>query len=44
MYHQTPLLDVCYHPKLTIIRGDTRNEKLIGEQLKTVDAVFPLAW
>lgn len=43
MYHQTPLLDVCYHPKLTIIRGDTRNEKLIGEQLKTVDAVFPLA-
>ncbi len=43
MYHQTPLLDVCYHPKLTIISGDTRNEKLIGEQLKTVDAVFPLA-
>lgn len=43
MYHQTSLLDVCYHPKLTIIRGDTRNEKLIGEQLKTVDAIFPLA-
>lgn len=43
MYHQTSLLDVCYYPKLTIIRGDTRNEKLIGEQLKTVDAIFPLA-
>ncbi len=43
MYNQTSLLDCCYDEKLTIIRGDARDERLISEQLKSVDAVFPLA-
>lgn len=43
MYNQTSLLDCCYDEKLTIIRGDARDEGLISEQLKNVDAVFPLA-
>ncbi len=43
MYNQTSLLDCCYDEKLTIIRGDARDEGLISEQLKNADAVFPLA-
>lgn len=43
MYNQTSLLDCCYDKKLTIIRGDARDERLISEQLKNADAVFPLA-
>ena len=43
MYGQTSLLDYCYHPSLEIIRGDVRNENLLQEQLRTVDAILPLA-
>jgi len=43
MYNQPSLLDCCYHPKLTIIRGDVRDKELISENLKTVEAIFPLA-
>ena len=43
MYAQTSLLDCCHHPRLTILRGDARNRTLISEQLKTADAIIPLA-
>lgn len=43
MYSQTALLDCCHEPGLTIIRGDVRDKQLIREQLKGVDAIFPLA-
>ncbi len=43
MYNQTSLLDVCYHPKLTIVRGDTRDKNLMTRLLKDADAIFPLA-
>jgi len=43
MYNQTPLLDCCYHPGLTIVRGDTRDKGLVTKLLKDVDAIFPLA-
>ncbi len=43
MYDQTSLLDCCHYPGLTIIRGDTRDEKLLVGVLKKADAVFPLA-
>jgi len=43
MYNQTSLLDCCYDEKLTIIRGDARDEGLISEQLKSAGAIFPLA-
>jgi nucleoside-diphosphate-sugar epimerase len=43
MYNQTSLLDVCYHPKLTIVRGDTRDKALMTRLMKNADAIFPLA-
>ncbi|MCB9757120.1 MAG: NAD(P)-dependent oxidoreductase [Candidatus Omnitrophica bacterium] len=43
MYNQTSLLDVCYYPTLTIVRGDTRDKSLMTKLLKDVDAIFPLA-
>lgn len=43
MYHQTSLLDCCHDSKLTIIRGDVRDKRLILKQLKAVDAILPLA-
>src|SRR3989338_7201570 len=43
MYDQTSLLDCCHYPGLTIIRGDARDEKLLGELIKESDAIFPLA-
>src|SRR5476651_872160 len=43
MYNQSSLLDVCYHDKLTIIRGDTRDKPLMTRLMKSADAIFPLA-
>jgi len=43
MYHQTPLLDCCHNPALTIVRGDTRDKNLVSKLLKDADAIFPLA-
>ena len=43
MYHQTSLLDCCHDTKLTIVRGDSRDKQLLVEQIKSVDAIFPLA-
>lgn len=43
LYNQTSLLDCCYDPKLTIVRGDTRNEDLICKFMRNCDAILPLA-
>lgn len=43
MYNQPALLDCCCDKKLTIIRGDARDENLISKYLKGADCVFPLA-
>lgn len=43
MYNQSPLLDCCHYENLIVIRGDARDKSLISEQLKKVDAIFPLA-
>jgi len=43
MYNQASLLDVCYHDKLTIVRGDTRDKNLMTRLMKNADAIFPLA-
>lgn len=43
MYGQTTLLDCCFDDRLTLMRGDARDERLIAEQLKKADAVIPLA-
>src|SRR5580700_8795154 len=43
MYNQSSLLDVCYHDKLAIVRGDTRDKNLMVKLIKDTDAIFPLA-
>ena len=43
MYNQTPLLDCCHDPRLTIVRGDARDKTLMERLMKDADAVFPLA-
>ena len=43
MYGQTPLLDCCADEKLTIVRGDVRDERLMLPLLKKADVIMPLA-
>jgi nucleoside-diphosphate-sugar epimerase len=43
MYDQTSLLDCCHDPRLTIVRGDARDERAVREGLRQADAIFPLA-
>jgi nucleoside-diphosphate-sugar epimerase len=43
MYQQTPLLDVCIDDKFRIIRGDTRDNKLMTNLVKEADVILPLA-
>jgi nucleoside-diphosphate-sugar epimerase len=43
MYQQTPLLNVCNYPTLTIVRGDVRDEALMKEHVKGKDFIIPLA-
>jgi len=43
MYGQTSLLDCCNDKKLTIIRGDARDERLIKPLVPKADVIIPLA-
>ncbi len=43
MYRQASLLDCCCHPDLTIVRGDTRDRRVMEPLIAAADAVFPLA-
>lgn len=43
MFGQTSLLDVCWHPKLQIIRGDVRDTALLKKQVAAHDVLLPLA-
>lgn len=43
MYGQHSLLDCCHDPRLTIVRGDARDESLIAKHVSGADAVIPLA-
>ena len=43
MYSQTSLLDVCSDPRLTVIRGDARDERVLGAIVPTADVIIPLA-
>ncbi len=42
-YKQSALLDVCFNPKLKIVRGDARDEKLMASLIKGQDFIIPLA-
>jgi nucleoside-diphosphate-sugar epimerase len=43
MYQQASLLDLCFDERFEVIRGDARDERLLRESMKKVDALFPLA-
>ena len=43
MYGQTSLLDVCYSPDLTIVRGDARDRALMAQVVPGQDLLIPLA-
>ncbi len=43
MYSQPSLLDCCHDERLTIIRGDVRDETLLKKLVPKVDAIIPLA-
>ena len=42
-YKQNSLLDVCFHPRLTVIRGDARDKKLLSSLIRGQDFIIPLA-
>jgi len=43
MYGQTSLLDCCHDEKLTIVRGDARDRKLVEKHMKDAQYLIPLA-
>ncbi len=43
LYQQNSLLDCCGDKKLTLIRGDVRDERLLSELIPKADAILPLA-
>lgn len=42
-YNQNSLLDVCYHPRLKVVRADARDDELMASQIKGQDFILPLA-
>ncbi len=42
-YNQTSLLDVCSNPRLKVVRGDARDNKLMSSLVKEKDFIIPLA-
>jgi nucleoside-diphosphate-sugar epimerase len=43
MYGQSSLLDSCHHKKLTIVRGDVRDKRLLSDLVAKADAILTLA-
>jgi len=43
LYGQAALLDCCHEPRLTIVRGDARDEPLVAGLVGKADAILPLA-
>lgn len=43
LYGQTPLLEWCHHPFLTIVRGDARDWRLLIKLMARADTIIPLA-
>jgi nucleoside-diphosphate-sugar epimerase len=43
MYSQNSLAHVAANPKFHVVNGDVRNEKLMGELIRTPDVIIPLA-
>lgn len=43
LYHQTSLLDVCWNPKLRVVRGDVRDAAVMKPLIAEHDVLLPLA-
>ena len=43
MYRQAALLDVCSHPRFSVVRGDARDERVVEPLAREADIVIPLA-
>lgn len=43
MFKQTSLAECCINPNFEVIRGDTRDKKLMRDLVAKADAIFPLA-
>lgn len=43
MYNQTPLLDCCHYPTLTVLRADVRERELLKSHVAKADVILPLA-
>lgn len=43
MYRQSSLLECCFNPDFTFVRGDCRNEQTVRECMKDADIIIPLA-
>lgn len=43
MYQQTSLLDCCFDKRLSVVRGDVRDNRLLRELVPKADAILPLA-
>lgn len=42
-YEQSSMLDLCIHPRFTIVRGDVRNRALMRELMQDQEFIIPLA-
>lgn len=43
MFGQDSLLDLCYHPGMSVIVGDVRDENLLRREVLANDVIIPLA-
>src|SRR5262249_30641787 len=43
LYHQSSLLSSCIDDNFSVIRGDCRDESIVGQAMKDADIVIPLA-
>lgn len=43
MFRQSPLNHLCADPNFDVVRGDARDERLVGELARGADVVIPLA-
>jgi len=43
MHQQTSLLDCCFDRRLTVVRGDVRDDRLLRELVPKADVILPLA-
>jgi len=43
LFQQNSLVDCCINPRFSVLRGDCRQRDTLGEALRDVDCIIPLA-